>query len=162
MKPAFPGKVCLRDRYNNVWTVKVTKVGDDWYFVDGWDKFVDDNLLTSGDLMVFEYFCDRLFNVKVYGLSATEKNIVGPSTLNGVENEEPISQYDDDIDYVDDHDDDDETETENCDYIFKRRDDHDSEDEETEDEHKEVVQEQVDNGTYIYMFLHFSIFARFS
>ncbi|KAL0378924.1 UNVERIFIED_CONTAM: hypothetical protein Sradi_3197900 [Sesamum radiatum] len=132
---AFPEKIYLRDRWNNVWPVKVAQVGDEWYIQDGWLKFVDDNFLTSGDILVFEYFCDSLFNVKLYGLSATEKNVSRPLIrADGKEQE---------------HESEEETESEDHDYIFRRRerdsydeDDEDEDDEETEDGNYLLVKHQ--------------------
>ncbi|KAL0449294.1 UNVERIFIED_CONTAM: hypothetical protein Slati_1485800 [Sesamum latifolium] len=135
VRKAFPEKVYLRDRWNNVWPVKVARVGDDWYIRDGWVKFVDDNFLTSGDILVFEYFCDSLFNVKLYGLSATEKNVSRPLILTDGEEQEQDSEE--------------ETESEDHDYIFRRRerdsydeDDEDEDDEETEDGNYLLVKHQ--------------------
>ncbi|KAL0350065.1 UNVERIFIED_CONTAM: hypothetical protein Sradi_4155700 [Sesamum radiatum] len=136
VRRAFPAKVYLRDRWNNIWPVKVVQVGDDWYIRDGWVKFVDDNFLTSGDILVFEYFCDGLFNVKLYGLSATEKNMSGPLilTTDGEEQEQQSEE---------------ETESEDHDYIFRRRerdnyqeDDEGEDDEETEDGRYRLVKHQ--------------------
>ncbi|XP_020554938.1 putative B3 domain-containing protein At5g66980 [Sesamum indicum] len=140
VRKAFPEKVYLRDRWNNVWPVKVAQVGDDWYIRDGWVKFVDDNFLTSGDILVFEYFCDSLFNVKLYGLSATEKNVSRPLILTDGDEQEQDSEE--------------ETESEDHDYIFRRRErDNYEDDEETEDgncrlvhqEHRHEVREQVNH-----------------
>ncbi|KAL3655761.1 hypothetical protein CASFOL_000157 [Castilleja foliolosa] len=71
----LPQKVYLKDRYNNVWAVNVGKIGNCWHFLDGWVEFSRDNLLSNGDILVFEYLCDSWFCVLMYGTSATEKNI---------------------------------------------------------------------------------------
>ncbi|GFP80289.1 putative B3 domain-containing protein at5g66980 [Phtheirospermum japonicum] len=76
LEEALPCKVYLKDRHNNVWSVKVGKIGNCWHFLDGWVTFSRDNFLSSGDILVFEYFSDSWFSVLMYGTSATEKNIV--------------------------------------------------------------------------------------
>ncbi|KAI3451161.1 hypothetical protein Pfo_007826 [Paulownia fortunei] len=128
LEQALPEKVHFRDRRNNVWTVKVAKVGDAWYFLDGWVKFADDNFLRSGDILVFEYYCDSLFNVKLYGTFATEKKIVAPFMLKDKEKQEQVSE--------DDNDDDDE-ETEDGNYVQMRH---------REIKHEESVQKQVNTA----------------
>ncbi|KAI3443897.1 hypothetical protein Pfo_000562 [Paulownia fortunei] len=77
IKGALPDKVVLRDRYNNLWQVKIAKVGDKLCLQDGWPKFVEDNSIKGGDLLVFEYFSNGLFDTKMYGSSACEKKGVG-------------------------------------------------------------------------------------
>lgn len=79
MEEALPEKVHFRDRFDNIWTVNVQRDGDDWYFLgNGWVKFVEDNELQSGDLLVFEYFRKGWFRVRIYGKSCNEKEGPGP------------------------------------------------------------------------------------
>ncbi|KAK6121855.1 hypothetical protein DH2020_044409 [Rehmannia glutinosa] len=94
LKQELPEKVYFKDRYNNLWTVKVGKIGDYWYFLDGWVKFARDNLLTSGDILVFEYYCGNWFFVKLFGTSATEKK--SPFMREDLEKQDQVSQHVDD------------------------------------------------------------------
>ncbi|KAL8539623.1 hypothetical protein ACS0TY_001289 [Phlomoides rotata] len=138
MKKPFPEKVFLRDRHNNLWIVKVEKVGECWCFVDGWDTFVDDNLITPRDLLVFYCFHENLFYFKLFGICGTEKNLTRPSMVRGVktcmklsENEESDDDDDDyeeeDMDYDDEYDFDEITEPENKDHLSIDRDNEDEE-----------------------------------
>lgn len=65
----WPANVALRDRYNNLWEVKVEVAGGDCYFKEGWEKFVDNNMIKRGHLIVFEYFCEGILDFKVHDLS---------------------------------------------------------------------------------------------
>lgn len=65
----WPANVALRDRYNNLWQVKVEVAGGDCYFKDGWEKFVEDNRIRRGHLMVFEYFSQGILDFKVHDLT---------------------------------------------------------------------------------------------
>ncbi|KAI3443889.1 hypothetical protein Pfo_000554 [Paulownia fortunei] len=77
IQEALPDKVVLRHGYNNLWKVKVAKVGDKLYLQDGWPKFVEDNSIKGGDLLVFEYLSNGLFDTKIHGSSACEKKGIG-------------------------------------------------------------------------------------
>ncbi|KAL0382915.1 UNVERIFIED_CONTAM: hypothetical protein Scaly_0578800 [Sesamum calycinum] len=74
---ALPNKAILRDQYNNSWQVNVAKVGDTFYLTDGWAKFVGDNFITGGDMLVFECYGEGLFDTKIYDSSGFEKKGVG-------------------------------------------------------------------------------------
>lgn len=181
IEQALPEKVYLRDRFNNIWTVKIAKIGDDFYFSDGWIKFVKDNRMTTCDVLVFEYLNDGLFRFKLFGPCATEKHLVSPVMVKGIEQQEFVSKDDDGVgdDYGDDVDDDDEMENEHCEYVFRRRldndDDNDNDDDDDDDEEethedgnhvtmrhgenkgKEVVREQVHDGNIITIFMFFFV-----
>lgn len=45
------------------------------FFRNGWQGFVKDNHLESGDLLVFDYDGETKFNVKIYDRSACEKDV---------------------------------------------------------------------------------------
>ncbi|KAL8552323.1 hypothetical protein ACS0TY_001136 [Phlomoides rotata] len=92
----FPERVFLRDRNNHMWIVEMEQDGHQWSFVKGWNKFVNDNSLTKFDLLVFQYVHKNIFNVKLYGTSATEKNIIGPCILGGVNPDEEEEEEEDD------------------------------------------------------------------
>ncbi|XP_047949340.1 B3 domain-containing protein At5g60142-like [Salvia hispanica] len=63
----WPKNLSLRDRYNNLWNVKVEMIGGDWYFKDGWAKFVEDNKIKGGDMFIYEYFSHGLLDFKIHG-----------------------------------------------------------------------------------------------
>ncbi|XP_042063194.1 B3 domain-containing protein REM21-like isoform X2 [Salvia splendens] len=66
----WPKNWSLRDRYNNLWNVKVEMIGGDWYFRDGWAKFADDNKIKGGDMFIYEYFSHGLLDFKIHGGNA--------------------------------------------------------------------------------------------
>ncbi|XP_042064206.1 B3 domain-containing protein At5g60142-like isoform X1 [Salvia splendens] len=66
----WPKNLSLRDRYNNLWNVKVEMIGGDWYFKDGWEKFADDNKIKGGDMFIYEYFSHGLLDFKIHGGNA--------------------------------------------------------------------------------------------
>ncbi|CAI9786549.1 unnamed protein product [Fraxinus pennsylvanica] len=73
----LPESAFLRDCYTNLWPIKMAKIGNDCFFWDGWEKFVEDNSLESGDVLVFQYDGDNLFDVKLLGLSGCDKEGLG-------------------------------------------------------------------------------------
>ncbi|KAL2529389.1 putative B3 domain-containing protein [Forsythia ovata] len=74
---ALPERAFLRDHYTNMWPVKMTKIENNWFFEDGWEKFVQDNSMEKRDVFVFKYDGENLFDVKLLGLSGCEKKGVG-------------------------------------------------------------------------------------
>ncbi|KAL2460204.1 B3 domain-containing protein [Abeliophyllum distichum] len=73
----LPDRAFLRDKYRNLWPVKLSKVGEDWFFVDGWAKFIHDNSMVLGEFLVFKYDGDNIFDVKLLGHSGCDKKGVG-------------------------------------------------------------------------------------
>ncbi|KAK6156536.1 hypothetical protein DH2020_010784 [Rehmannia glutinosa] len=104
IQSTLPNKVVLRDRCNNIWRVKLVKVGDNLHLADGWPKFVEENCIKGGDMLVFEYFSNGLFDTKILGPSACEKKGVTAVQKTSVEEEEESS----DDNYVSDSETDDE------------------------------------------------------
>lgn len=89
----------LRDRYNNLWHVKVEKVGDDWYFEEGWKSFTDENMIKGGDLLVYEYSSRGLLDFKVHdGSACLTKGVGCHKTKNTKEQNTTIILDDDDDD----------------------------------------------------------------
>ncbi|KAI5659228.1 hypothetical protein M9H77_28021 [Catharanthus roseus] len=72
-KGNLPAKVFLRDRYGNLWTVDVEKIGNELFLVGGWSTFVLENSLELGDFVVFEPGSHNTFNVKILGKNSVEK-----------------------------------------------------------------------------------------
>ncbi|CAI9775344.1 unnamed protein product [Fraxinus pennsylvanica] len=73
LQETVPERAFLRDRYTNIWPVKMAKFENDWFFCDGWEKFVEDNSLEFGDIFVIRYDGDNLFDIKLLGLSGCDK-----------------------------------------------------------------------------------------
>ncbi|XP_019154240.1 PREDICTED: B3 domain-containing protein REM5-like [Ipomoea nil] len=70
MGDKLPRTVFLRDRYKNMWEVKVGRSGNHLVFEEGWDKFIKDNCVELGDFLVFDYLDTKsLFDFKLLGLS---------------------------------------------------------------------------------------------
>ncbi|KAK3005186.1 hypothetical protein RJ639_016428, partial [Escallonia herrerae] len=78
MRGVLPDKAMLRDRYKNLWPVEVTKIGNNFFFQDGWRKFLEDNCLEEGDFLVFQYDGCCFFDFKLLGATACEKEGVEP------------------------------------------------------------------------------------
>ncbi|XP_057796220.1 B3 domain-containing protein At5g60142-like [Salvia miltiorrhiza] len=93
----WPMDLALRDRYNNLWNVKVEMVGGDWYFKDGWTKFADDNMIKGGDMLVYEYFSPGLLDFKVHGGSACLTEGFGGRETKNIEEQIIKIESDDDI-----------------------------------------------------------------
>ncbi|XP_048441886.1 B3 domain-containing protein LOC_Os12g40080-like [Pyrus x bretschneideri] len=56
-------------------TVELEDRENGLFFRNGWQGFVKDNHLESGDLLVFDYDGETKFNVKIYDRSACEKDV---------------------------------------------------------------------------------------
>ncbi|XP_031092946.1 B3 domain-containing protein REM20-like [Ipomoea triloba] len=68
MRGKLPRTVFLRDRYKNMWEVKVGSSGNDLFFEEGWEKFIKDNCVELGDFLVFDYIDTKsLFDFKLLG-----------------------------------------------------------------------------------------------
>ncbi|KAL2505562.1 putative B3 domain-containing protein [Abeliophyllum distichum] len=137
LQGALPDRAFLRDRYANLWPVKMTKIENNWFFEDGWEKFVQDNSMEKRDVFVFKYDGDNLFDVKLLGMSGCEKKGVGEFRMSvkeetaykGVDYEE----IEDDGEVEDIHDSDDNDD----DYLQY---------EEEEDEDVEAEEDNVEDG----------------
>nr|GMC88098.1 B3 domain-containing protein REM20-like [Ipomoea batatas] len=52
---ALPKEIFLMNQRMKIWSVEITEIGDDLYFKNCWAKFVRENFIKTGDLMVFKY-----------------------------------------------------------------------------------------------------------
>ncbi|KAL3498280.1 hypothetical protein ACH5RR_041012 [Cinchona calisaya] len=77
MQGNLPDKAVLRDRFGNMWHVKLAKVGNEWFFQKGWSKIVQDNAIEHTDLLVFLFDGDKNFYFKIIGRNSCEKEGVG-------------------------------------------------------------------------------------
>nr|GMD98367.1 B3 domain-containing protein Os03g0620500-like [Ipomoea batatas] len=62
---ALPKEIFLMNQRMNIWTVEITVIGDGLYFKNGWEKFVRENSIKNGDLMVFKYEGYGMFEIVV-------------------------------------------------------------------------------------------------
>ncbi|KAI9104295.1 hypothetical protein K1719_022867 [Acacia pycnantha] len=75
-KDGAPKRTTLETYNFKYWEVGVEKLGNKFYFNNGWDKFVQDNSLENGDFLVLKYFADySKFKVKIYGKTCCEKQL---------------------------------------------------------------------------------------
>ncbi|KAH6801096.1 hypothetical protein C2S52_001560 [Perilla frutescens var. hirtella] len=98
LPPAFCEKLkqekskrAILESHIGMWEMKVCRNcgNDEIYFEDGWPRFVAENGLSVGDLLVFEHTQDLHFNVIVFGPSACEKQfLVEPENEDEVVTEE--------------------------------------------------------------------------
>ncbi|KAH0732262.1 hypothetical protein KY289_003450 [Solanum tuberosum] len=70
----LPRKVFLRNRFNNMWPIRVIKIEKDLYFLNGWEKFIEDNSLEFGDFIIFDYDGNEIFDIKLLGINGCIKN----------------------------------------------------------------------------------------
>ncbi|MCE5167598.1 hypothetical protein HAX54_012357, partial [Datura stramonium] len=84
----LPRKVSLRDRFGNMWSIGVTKTGKDIYFEDGWEKFIEENILELGDFLIFDFDGNRIFDFKLLGKNGCEKKGIGGLKLSVKKQEE--------------------------------------------------------------------------
>ncbi|XP_060172611.1 B3 domain-containing protein At5g60140-like [Lycium barbarum] len=73
MNGELPMKVSLRDRFGNMWHIGVAKIGKDFYFQYGWDKFIEESTLEYGDFLIFDYDGNGVFDFKLLGHTCCEK-----------------------------------------------------------------------------------------
>lgn len=69
--------VSLRDKYGNVWSVKLTNIDNELHFEEGWAKFVEDNSIEDKDFLFFQFDDDKLIDVKLIGRGECGKRGVG-------------------------------------------------------------------------------------
>ncbi|KAJ0011045.1 hypothetical protein Pint_34526 [Pistacia integerrima] len=90
---ALPKNVVLQNRSGKVWHMKMENADNRVYFASGWQQFVKDNSLVSGDFLVFQYNDDNGFNVKILAKSGCEKNETGPHVGIDIEEEEEEEEH---------------------------------------------------------------------
>lgn len=114
---SVPKKAILRNGNRKIWHVKVGKISDGVFFLNGWQEFVKDNLIELGDFLVFQYNGHDVFGFKIFGNSGCEKEEIETHvSINNrieylkeeeeeeaeeTEEEENDSDNDDDEDYED-------------------------------------------------------------
>jgi hypothetical protein len=101
----------LRDRRGRDWNVKARRIGDEFYFDDGWKKFREENCLVENDFLVFTHIENNIFKFKIFELSSMcEKMPVMDEEENNNMEDEEEEEDGDDVDYGDNDDDDDDAE----------------------------------------------------
>ncbi|KAG4208204.1 hypothetical protein ERO13_A03G116300v2 [Gossypium hirsutum] len=69
------GSVLLKGPSGYSWNVKLVQRNDDLLFDEGWADFVADHSLECGEILVFRYDGDLVFDVKVFDQSSCEKEV---------------------------------------------------------------------------------------
>ncbi|KAL2465173.1 hypothetical protein Adt_41024 [Abeliophyllum distichum] len=85
----------LRDGYQNLWPVKLTKVGDDWFFEDGWihtSMMIQWNWGKSSCLIMTATICKTDWAV---GMREDDNDSSGDDTSMPMEDEEDGTRDDD-------------------------------------------------------------------
>ncbi|KAH7851381.1 hypothetical protein Vadar_010714 [Vaccinium darrowii] len=75
----FPNKSTITSSEKRSWDVNLKEVDGHLYFQEGWQQFVHDNCLESGDFLIFSYGGNAQFYVKIYGKNGCRKEVSGPS-----------------------------------------------------------------------------------
>jgi len=130
----------LRDRRGRDWYVKACRIGDEFYFDDGWKQFSEENCLVENDFLVFTHIENNVFKFKILELSSMcEKMPVMDEEENNNNMMEDEEEEENGDDGDDDDDDDDAEEGDDSD------DDGDGDDEGVNDDDT-MVDEQKDDG----------------
>ncbi|KAL4568666.1 hypothetical protein LXL04_024281 [Taraxacum kok-saghyz] len=85
--------IVLKAKSSVKWSVEYCMIKDKYYFVDGWRKFINDNLLQMGDLLVFSLLSPPpkiIFQVVFYAPNGCLKNPISYSAFK--EGKRPISR----------------------------------------------------------------------
>lgn len=98
MKRKLPSKVLLRDRYGNIWHVKLSNEKENTYFHQGWETFIKQNYVERGDFFIFKYDGIGAFDVKLFGSDSCNKRGVGSLIYKFVEEDEEDKQINDNED----------------------------------------------------------------
>ncbi|CAA7400728.1 unnamed protein product [Spirodela intermedia] len=74
IEPDIHRRICLRGPSGNAWSVDLVRDGcGSVFFQSGWEEFVSDHDLNTGDFLVFQYDGGRGFTVLVFDPTACEK-----------------------------------------------------------------------------------------
>ncbi|KAK2639239.1 hypothetical protein Ddye_027034 [Dipteronia dyeriana] len=137
----MPKNAVLSNHMGSLWHVIVDYIDGKVFFLNGWKKFVGDNSIESGDLLIFRYNGQCGFSVKVFGQDACEKienKANGTSYMNKVkleddeeekQMEEETTENDNEVKDFDDHDGDDNDDSDYEDYIGEQGEDSTKEEE---------------------------------
>ncbi|KAK6805527.1 hypothetical protein RDI58_003312 [Solanum bulbocastanum] len=162
----LPKKIYLRDRFGNMWPIGVNKIGGNFYFQYGWEKFIEDNTIEVGDFLIFDYDGNRIFDFKLLGRTKCEKKGVGGLKLTvkeeegeemGVEHQKSAepkgknwasdnfnssSSDDNDVEYIGEEDDDEDEEYKETKKVPCHAEEEEEEQEDDEDEEEEYEEEE--------------------
>ncbi|KAK2639241.1 hypothetical protein Ddye_027036 [Dipteronia dyeriana] len=137
----MPKNAVLSNHMGSLWHVIVDYIDGGVFFLNGWKKFIGDNSIKSGDLLIFRYNGQCGFSVKVFGQDACEKienKANGTSYMNKVkleDNEEEKQKEEETKENVnededcDDNDGDDSDDSDYEDYIREQEEDSTKEEE---------------------------------
>lgn len=88
-------RASLRNRDGSVWPVKVARIQNDFFFLDGWAKYVADNAVTKGDILVFHYDGSSVYDMMIFAPNMCERKRFAALIPKKEENEEgnkPVSK----------------------------------------------------------------------
>ncbi|KAK3199231.1 hypothetical protein Dsin_022646 [Dipteronia sinensis] len=131
----IPKNAVHSNHIGSLWHVIVDYIDGRVFFLNGWKKFVGDNSIDSGNLLIFRYNGQCGFSVKIFGQDACEKiesRVNGTSYMNKVklekekeekEKEEETKENDNDDEDCDYHYDDDNDDSDYEDYIGEQEED---------------------------------------
>lgn len=85
----FGGKAVLRRPRSREWAVVVGNADGELSFHEGWECFVADNAVSFGELLIFIYRGDAVFDVALYGTSGCQRGEALPPSEVKVELETP-------------------------------------------------------------------------
>ncbi|XP_078438358.1 B3 domain-containing protein Os11g0197600-like isoform X2 [Wolffia australiana] len=89
IKYRIRGGVCLKDRTGKRWRVEVVKEGTSVFFQGGWERFVANSGLKTGDFLVFGLDRSPDLTVLVFDQSTCDKDEAFRRTSCGTVKEEP-------------------------------------------------------------------------
>ncbi|XP_038714674.1 B3 domain-containing protein Os03g0620400-like isoform X2 [Tripterygium wilfordii] len=72
---AWPQKCIIWSPLGRSWLVEMVNLNDSLFFGKGWKAFVEDHSLEEGDLLLFKYDGNLVFDVKVFGKNRCEKSM---------------------------------------------------------------------------------------
>ncbi|XWS22124.1 hypothetical protein CRYUN_Cryun29cG0007500 [Craigia yunnanensis] len=72
----LPQEFVLETSGRRFWHVDVEKADNCLYFRKGWKKFVQQNSLQKGELLVFRYYGNFKFKLEIYGVNCCKKGVV--------------------------------------------------------------------------------------
>ncbi|CAI9099066.1 OLC1v1035827C1 [Oldenlandia corymbosa var. corymbosa] len=94
MKERIPPTLFLRHQDGKIWKVRVEKNGSDFYLCGGWENYVRDNSLETGDFLVFQYDGHSFYDITLLGRNGCAKRVVEMDEEEEEETEENVNEAD--------------------------------------------------------------------
>ncbi|XP_052203088.1 B3 domain-containing protein At5g60140-like [Diospyros lotus] len=67
VKEVLPKHVFLRNSDDKLWPIDIGKIGNKFFFKNGWLTFIEGNFIENGDFLTFDYDGDNVFDFQIYG-----------------------------------------------------------------------------------------------